>query len=47
MPFLGRTDYGGPFNAYYEALSELGAEHVKKSYDLFPPEQPNCLDDTG
>ena len=27
MPFLGRTDYGGPFNAYYEALQNLGAEY--------------------
>jgi len=29
MPFLGRTDYGGPFNAYYEALANLGAEYVR------------------
>ena len=29
MPFLGRTDYGGPFNAYYEALSNLGSEFVR------------------
>jgi len=25
MPFLGRTTYGGPFNAYYEALANLGS----------------------
>ena len=24
MPFLGRADWGGPFNAYYEALGNLG-----------------------
>eukprot|EP01046_Picozoa_sp_COSAG06_P029894 COSAG06_NODE_2807_length_6256_cov_8.116778_5_plen_35_part_00 len=29
MPFLGRTDYGGPFNAYFEALSNLGSEFVR------------------
>ena len=29
MPFLGRTDYGGSFNAYYEALSGLGAAYVR------------------
>ena len=29
MPFLGRTDYGGPFNAYFEALSNLGSEYVR------------------
>ena len=27
MPFLGRADWGGPFNAYYEALENLGAEY--------------------
>ena len=29
MPFLGRTDYGGSFNAYYEALSNLGSQYVR------------------
>ncbi len=29
MPFLGRTTYGGPFNSYYEALSNLGSEYVR------------------
>lgn len=29
MPFLGRTPEGGPFDAYYEALSDLGAEYVR------------------
>ena len=29
MPFLGRADWGGPFNAYYESLSNLGAEYVR------------------
>ena len=29
MPFLGRADWGGPFNAYYEALANLGAEYVR------------------
>merc|ERR1719272_82213 len=29
MPFLGRTDFGGPFNAYYESLENLGAEYVR------------------
>ena len=29
MPFLGRTDWGGPFNAYYEALANLGSEFVR------------------
>lgn len=29
MPFLGRTDFGGPFNAYYEALANLGSEFVR------------------
>jgi hypothetical protein len=29
MPFLGRTDYGGPFNAYYEALANLGSQYVR------------------
>ena len=31
MPFLGRTSEGGPFNAYIEALSNLGAEYVRFS----------------
>jgi hypothetical protein len=31
MPFLGRTSYGGPFDAYYEALSQLGSEFVRYS----------------
>ena len=26
MPFLSRADWGGPFDGYYEALSNLGAE---------------------
>eukprot|EP01051_Picozoa_sp_SAG22_P026583 SAG22_NODE_8460_length_654_cov_1.131532_2_plen_110_part_00 len=29
MPFLGRADWGGPFNAYYEALANLGSEFVR------------------
>ena len=29
MPFLGRTPEGGPFDAYYEALSDLGAMYVR------------------
>ena len=29
MPFLGRADWGGPFNAYYESLANLGAEYVR------------------
>eukprot|EP00729_Bicosta_minor_P000930 gene930-18600_t len=29
MPFLGRTDFGGPFNAYYESLENLGSEYVR------------------
>ena len=36
MPFLGRTSSGGPFGAYYEALSGLGAEYVR-----FAPWFPN------
>ena len=28
MPFLGRADWGGPFNAYYEALANLGSNTV-------------------
>lgn len=36
MPFLGRTSSGGPFGAYYEALSGLGAEYVR-----FSPWFPN------
>ena len=31
MPFLGRTSEGGPFNAYAEALGNLGAEYVRFS----------------
>ena len=31
MPFLGRADWGGPFNAYYEALANLGSEYVRYS----------------
>lgn len=31
MPFLGRTPEGGPFSAYYEALSNLGADFVRFS----------------
>ena len=31
MPFLSRADWGGPFDAYYKALSELGAEFVRFS----------------
>ena len=31
MPFLGRTLEGGPFNSYFEALSDLGAEFVRFS----------------
>jgi hypothetical protein len=37
MPFLGRTDYGGPFNAYYEALSNLGSEYVRSIDRPFLP----------
>ena len=29
MPFSGRTDYGGPFEGYFEAQSELGAEYQR------------------
>merc|ERR1712166_485702 len=29
MPFLGRTNFGGSFNAYYEAMTNLGAEYVR------------------
>ena len=29
MPFLGRTSYGGPFDGYYSALSNLGVAHVR------------------
>ena len=29
MPFLGRTPEGGPFNAYFEALSNLGSDFVR------------------
>ena len=29
MPFLGRTPEGGPFDAYFEALSNLGSEYVR------------------
>ena len=36
MPFLGRTDFGGPFAAYYEALSSLGSDYVR-----FAPWYPN------
>lgn len=36
MPFLSRTTSGGPFGAYYEALSSLGAEYVR-----FAPWFPN------
>jgi hypothetical protein len=36
MPFLGRTSYGGPFDAYFEALSQLDSEYVR-----FAPWFPN------
>jgi hypothetical protein len=29
MPFLGRTSEGGPFQKYYDALSNLGADFVR------------------
>ena len=29
MPFLGRTDWGGPFEGYKTALQNLGAEFVR------------------
>jgi hypothetical protein len=29
MPFLGRTTEGGPFGAYFEALSNLGSDYVR------------------
>ena len=29
MPFLSRADWGGPFDAYYKALANLGAEFVR------------------
>ncbi len=29
MPFLGRTPEGGPFEAYFEALSNLGSDFVR------------------
>ena len=38
MPFLGRADWGGPFNAYYESLSNLGAEYVR-----YVRPRPCCL----
>ena len=31
MPFLARTTFGGSFDAYYEALSNLGADFVRFS----------------
>ena len=31
MPFLGRTDWGGPFAGYYEALENLGVDVNRKS----------------
>ena len=36
MPFLGRTSFGGPFDAYSEALSGIGASYVR-----FSPWYPN------
>ena len=36
MPFLGRTKYGGPFDAYFETLSALKADRVR-----FAPWYPN------
>ena len=36
MPFLARTRNGGPFNAYFEALQNLGSEYVR-----FAPWFPN------
>jgi len=36
MPFLGRTEFGGSFNAYYEAMANLGAEYVR-----YAPWYPN------
>jgi hypothetical protein len=29
MPFAGRTDFGGPFDAYYTALGDLGTEYTR------------------
>ena len=29
MPFLGRTPEGGPFDGYFEALSNLGSDFVR------------------
>jgi hypothetical protein len=40
MPFLGRTDYGGPFNAYFEALSNLGSEFVRYAPCTSPTRYP-------
>ena len=31
MPFLSRSHEGGPFDAYFTALSDLGAEFVRYS----------------
>jgi hypothetical protein len=31
MPFLSRSAEGGPFDGYFTALSDLGAEYVRYS----------------
>ena len=36
MPFLARTPFGGPFDAYNKALTNLGSEYVR-----FSPWYPN------
>ena len=52
MPFLGRTEEGGPFDAYYEALANLGSEFVRYApwfpypkvvvTELTPPDCTGC-----
>eukprot|EP01051_Picozoa_sp_SAG22_P002891 SAG22_NODE_134_length_18372_cov_33.054944_11_plen_673_part_00 len=54
MPFAGRTEYGGPFEGYYQALSGLGAE-CHKFLPWFPNpkavvtelQPPDCTEDTA
>ena len=37
MPFLGRTPEGGPFDGYFEALSNLGSDFVRYAPCALPP----------
>lgn len=46
MPFLGRTEFGGPFDAYYEALQNLGAEYVRFA-PWFPNPRVSCTPING